>query len=167
MDNNKTVQRPEQWLAVIRIAVGLWFFKALWTKWVLLGGFIPLPMASGRWIETLPKIIGGYVNSNPLQWCRQFLENNVIPNAETFAHLTAVGEGLVGIGLTFGILTRTSSAGALFLLLSYEIAAFGLPFSRHGLRLIMIVAVVAFFFARAGYVWGFDGWWAKREKSGG
>ena len=84
---------------------------------------------------------------------------------DLFAHLTAIGEGLVGIGLTFGLLTRTSAAGTLFLLVMYELAAIGLPYPRHGLRLFMIVAVVAFFFARAGMVWGLDARLSRRTAS--
>ncbi len=152
----------ERWLAVLRIACGVWFIKAIGTKWVLLGGILPLPMASQRWIETMPRILEGYAEVNPLSWGRAFLQDVVIPNAEFFAHLTAIGEGLVGIGLTLGLLTRASSVGALLLLLSYQFGALGLPFSRHGLRLLMMVAVVAFFFARAGAVWGIDAWLSRR-----
>jgi uncharacterized membrane protein YphA (DoxX/SURF4 family) len=155
----------DQWLAVLRIATGAWFIKAIWAKWVLLGGILPVPMASQRWIETLPRIVQAYVEVHPLASCRNFLQHVVIPNAETFAHLTAIGEGLVGIGLTLGLLTRTSAVGGLFLLLSYEFGALGLPFSQHGLRLFMIVAVVAFFFARAGTVWGIDARLSRRAAS--
>jgi len=155
----------DRWLAVLRIAFGAWFIKSVVTKWVLLGGILPLPMASQRWIETMPRILAGYADLNPLAWCRDFLHQFVIPNAEIFAHLTAVGEGLVGIGLTFGLFTRASALGALFLLLSYEIAALGLPFSRHGLRLLMIVAALAFFCARAGAVWGLDARLSRRATS--
>ena len=156
------MRRPDQWLAVLRIATGVWFIKAIFTKWVLIGGILPVPMASQRWIETMPRILQGYVEINPFTWYQSFLQHTVIPNAELFAHLTAVGEGLVGIGLTFGLLTRTSAVGGLFLLLTYQFAALGLPYTRHGLRLFMIVAVVAFFFARAGAVWGLDGWLNRR-----
>lgn len=147
-----------QWLAVLRIATGAWFIKAIWTKWVLIGGILPVPMASQRWIETMPRILEGYAEINPLAFLSSILRHSVIPNVEIFAHLTAIGEGLVGIGLTFGLLTRTSAVGGFFLLLCYEFGALGLPFSRHGLRLLMIVAVVAFFFARAGAIWGCDAW---------
>ncbi len=159
------MRHADQWLAVLRIATGAWFIKAIGTKWVLLGGILPAPMASQRWIETMPRILEGYVAVNPVTWCRGILQHAVIPNAETFAHLTAIGEGLVGIGLTLGLLTRTSAVGGLFLLLSYEFAALGLPYTRHGLRLLMIVVVVAFFFARAGAVWGFDAWLSRRAAS--
>jgi len=159
------MRSAEQWLAILRISTGAWFIKAIGTKWILIGGILPIPVASGRWIETMPKILQGYADINPLEWCRDFLQQFVIPNAELFAHLTAIGEGFVGIGLLFGVATRTSAVGALFLLLSYEIAALGLPFARHGLRLLMIVAVVAFFFARAGAVWGLDAWLSRRAGS--
>ena len=157
------MRHPGQWLAVLRIATGVWFIKAIWTKWVLLGGILPVPMASQRWIETMPKILEGYAEINPLAWLRSILQHSVIPNVEIFAHLTAIGEGLVGIGLTLGLLTRTSAVGGFFLLIIYEFGAMGLPFSRHGLRLLMIVAVVAFFFARAGAVWGCDAWLSRRS----
>ncbi len=152
-----------EWLAVLRIATGAWFIKAIWTKWVLLGGFLPVPMASQRWIETMPRILEGYAEINPLALFSSLLQHSIIPNVEVFAHLTAIGEGLIGIGLTLGLFTRTSAVGGFFLLLCYEIGAMGLPFSRHGLRLLMIVAVVAFFFARAGAVWGCDAWLSRRS----
>jgi len=156
------MRHADRWLAIFRIFTGAWFIKAIGTKWLLLGGILPAPMASQRWIETMPHILEGYAEVNPLAWCRDVLQHAVIPNAEMFAHLTAIGEGLVGIGLTFGLLTRTSAVGGFFLLVVYEIAALGLPFSRHGLKLLTIVAVVAFFFARAGNIWGLDGWLHRR-----
>jgi uncharacterized membrane protein YphA (DoxX/SURF4 family) len=122
-------------------------------------------MASRRWIETMPRILEGYAEVNPLEWCGDILRDVIIPNAEVFAHLTAVGEALAGIGLTLGLFTRTSAAGCLFLLLCYQFAAMGLPFSRHGLRLFLMVAVIAFFFARAGNVWGLDGAVSRRLAS--
>lgn len=158
LTSDSAMRHPDRWLAVLRIATGAWFIKAIWTKWVLVGGILPVPMATQRWIETMPKILERYAEVNPVAMWQSFLQHIVIPNAEVFAHLTAIGEGLVGIGLTFGLLTRTSATGGFFLLLCYEIAAMGVLFSQHGLRLLMIVAVVAFFFARAGAVWGCDAW---------
>lgn len=165
MSSGLAMRHADKWLAILRIATGMWFIKSIWTKWVLLGGVVPVPMASERWIETLPRILSRYAESNPLAWCQGLLEHVLIPNAALFAHLTAIGEGLVGIGLTFGLLTRVSAAGGFFLIVVYEVAALGLPFNQHGLKLFMIVAVVAFFFARAGAVWGCDGWLGRRSTS--
>ena len=162
MNQKDAVHNSGQWLAVLRIAVGAWFIKAVWTKWLLLGGILPLPMASDRWISTMPKILARHIAVNPLDWYQSFLQDIVIPNATLFGHLTAIGEGVVGIGLTFGLLTRYSAVGGLFLLLAYQLSTLGLPFSQHGLRLLMIVAMIAFFFARAGNVWGLDAWLGSR-----
>ncbi|MDH3338774.1 MAG: DoxX family protein [Gammaproteobacteria bacterium] len=166
MSTDSVMRHSDRWLAVLRIATGAWFIKTIGAKWVLLGGVLPVPMASERWIETLPRILEGYAESNPVAWFQALLEDVLIPNAELLAHFTAIGEGLVGIGLTIGLLTRTSAVGGLFLLVVYELAALGLPFSRHGLKLFMILACVAFFFARAGMVWGVDGWLSRRADSG-
>jgi len=159
------MRHSDRWLAILRIATGAWFIKAIISKWMLLGGVLPVPMASERWIGTLPRILEGYAESNPIALLQVLLQDILIPNAELLAHLTAVGEGLVGIGLTFGILTRMSAVGGVFLLVVYELAALGLPFPRHGLKLFMILAFLAFFFARAGMVWGLDGWLSRRTGS--
>ena len=41
---------PERALAALRIVVGAWFVKAVWTKLTLgfAGGFLPYPMVSAR-----------------------------------------------------------------------------------------------------------------------
>ena len=48
-----TMAHPARWLAVLRIVVGLYFVKSLVTKMsiVLLGGVVPVPAVSERWIE--------------------------------------------------------------------------------------------------------------------
>jgi uncharacterized membrane protein YphA (DoxX/SURF4 family) len=83
---------PARWLAVLRMVVGLWFVKSIWTKWVLLGGVVPIPVASTRWIESMSNIVTGYVERHPLPWYADFLEKVVLPNAELFATLTGIGE---------------------------------------------------------------------------
>jgi len=50
------MSHPSRWLAVLRILVGLYFVKALWTKLdlVFLGGFFPWLGVEPRWIEAMP-----------------------------------------------------------------------------------------------------------------
>src|SRR2546430_7039601 len=47
------MRHPERWLAVLRIAVGVWFAKAIFTKLsvTLAWGFLPVPTASDRWLD--------------------------------------------------------------------------------------------------------------------
>lgn len=56
------MRAPECWLAALRIAIGAWFAKALFTKLsvVLLWGFLPVPTASERWVHILPILLTKY-----------------------------------------------------------------------------------------------------------
>src|SRR2546426_1958820 len=119
-----TMRSPERWLAVLRIAVGLWFLKALVTKVsvTLLWGFLPLPAASERWLHVMPILVGKYGEGNPVGLFRDFLQNTVIPHSHVFAQLTAFGEVAVGLGLTAGFLTTLAAGIGLFLVVNYGLA---------------------------------------------
>src|SRR6476659_8585788 len=93
-------RRPAEWLAILRIVVGLYFVKSLVTKMtvVLLGGIVPFPAVSDRWIAVMPKIVAKQASENPLSFYKNFLEGVVLPNSNLFAHLTAWGETVTGIG---------------------------------------------------------------------
>ena len=107
------MSNPSRWLAVLRILVGVWFVKALWSKMdiVLLGGFFPFLGVEPRWLATMPQLVAKQAAENPILWYKAFLENTVLPNAEMFARLTAWGELLVGLSLTFGLLRRSRCLG--------------------------------------------------------
>src|SRR6266536_6142437 len=111
------MRSPERWLAVLRIAVGVWFAKAVFTKLsvTLAWGFLPVPTASDRWLHVMPILVTKYAEGNPIGFFKDFLLNHVVPNSSTYAQLTAFGEAAVGLGLVFGCLT--SLAGAIFLVL--------------------------------------------------
>jgi hypothetical protein len=53
------MSRPAQWLALLRIVVGLYFVKSLVTKMsvVMVGGVLPVPVVSERWLTVMPKIV--------------------------------------------------------------------------------------------------------------
>lgn len=155
---------PDLWLAVLRIVVGLWFLKSLLSKltvvWV--GGALPVPTASARWIGFLPNRLQEWAEINPFGPYREFLHTVALPNAALFAQLTAFGEVAVGIGLTLGFLTGYASLVGLFLTANYLLASLGLPFDRQGFHLLLIACLLAFLAARAGRVLGLDGWFAQR-----
>ena len=69
------VEHAAQWIAVLRIAVGLYFVKSLVSKMsiVLLGGFLPFPTVSERWISVMPKIVAKQASENPILFYKQFL----------------------------------------------------------------------------------------------
>ncbi|HEU5040820.1 MAG TPA: TQO small subunit DoxD [Gemmatimonadales bacterium] len=154
-----TMDRPAQWLAVLRLAVGLYFVKSLVTKMsiVMLGGVLPVPAVSARWIEVMPKIVAKQASENPILFYKQFLEGTVLTHPELFAQLTAWGETVVGLGLTLGFLTGVSSLVGLFLVTNYGLATQWMSPGQQGFHLVLFVLMLSFFFSRAGRVWGLDG----------
>src|ERR1044071_774141 len=122
-----TMRHPERWLAVLRIAVGVWFAKAIFTKLsiTLAWGFLPVPTASDRWLHVMPILATKYAEGNPITVFKEFLLGTVVPNSHVYAQLTAFGEAAVGLGLVFGCWTVLASAIGLVLVVNYGLAAPG------------------------------------------
>lgn len=154
-----TIEHAAVWLAIIRIAVGLYFVKSLVTKMsiVLVGGFLPFPAVSDRWIGVMPTIVTKQASENPILFYKHFLENTVLTHGELFAHLTAWGETFVGIGLTLGFLTGLSSLIGLFLVVNYGLATQWMSPGQQGFHLLLTLLMILFFFSRAGRTLGLDG----------
>ncbi len=159
-----TQRHPDRWLAVLRIAVGLWFLKSVTTKLSVFFalGIIPLPTASERWINFLPQRLLDYAGTLQIDWYSNFLLGTVIPNAQVFAHFTAFGEAVVGLGLTLGLVTRATSAVGLAIMANYLLATFWVGFCQQGFHMLLIACMIAFFVAGAGRTWGLDGWLTER-----
>jgi thiosulfate dehydrogenase [quinone] large subunit len=160
-----TMSHPAEWLAVLRIVVGLYFVKSLVTKMSIgmLGGVLPIPIVSERWLEVMPKIVTRQASENPIAFYKQFLEGTVIPNSTVFAQLTAWGETAVGIGLTLGLLTGVASIVGLLLVTNYGLATQWMSPGQQGFHIVLFFLMLAFLFARVGRTWGVDGWLARRK----
>lgn len=160
-----TMSHPAEWLAVLRIVVGLYFVKSLVTKMtlVMLGGVLPVPAVSARWLEVMPKIVTKQASENPIAFYKHFLDATVLPNSNLFAHLTAWGETVVGIGLTLGLLTGLASLIGLILVINYGLATQWMSPGQQGFHLVLFFLMLAYFFARAGRTWGLDAWLARRR----
>jgi uncharacterized membrane protein YphA (DoxX/SURF4 family) len=157
------MDHPAQWLAVVRIGVGLYFVKSLITKMsvMLAGGFLPVPVVSDRWMSVMPKIVAKQASENPLLFYKHFLENTVLTHSDTFAHLTAWGETVVGLGLTLGLLTGLASFIGLILVTNYGLATQWMSPGQQGFHMLLFLLMITFFFSRAGRTWGLDGWIAR------
>src|SRR5512138_1397144 len=154
---------PQRWLAVLRLTVGLWFLKSLFTKLSigLLAGVIPVPVASERWIATMPKLIAKYAADNPFPAYKAFLLGSVVPN-HAYAHLTALGEVAVGLSLTLGLLTELGAAFGALQVIMYGLAVQHMSSGQQGFHVMLLAMMVAFLFAHAGRCWGLDGWLWRR-----
>jgi thiosulfate dehydrogenase (quinone) large subunit len=160
-----TMNQPDRWLALLRIVVGLYFVKSLITKMSILylGGVVPFPMVSDRWINVMPKIVARQASENPLLFYKHFLEETVLTHSALFAQLTAWGETVVGLGLTLGLLTGLASLVGLMLVTNYGLATQWMSPGQQGFHIVLFFLMLVFFLARAGRTWGLDGLIARRK----
>lgn len=149
---------PDRWLVLLRVVVGVWFLKAVWTKLTLsfLWGMVPYPAVSPRFLNFHPKRVAEFAAGNPFGWYKEFLETTVLPHAKLFAILQSYGEACVGIGLVLGLFTGLSALVGLFLSLNYGLAGQWMGFSQQGFHLVLVTSMVIFLGTRAGRVWGLD-----------
>jgi uncharacterized membrane protein YphA (DoxX/SURF4 family) len=164
-DRSVDPSHAADWLAVLRIAVGLYFAKAVITKLtiVLAGGVLPVPAVSDRWLATMPKIVEKQAAGNPIGFYKDFLEQTVLTHSGLFAHLTAWGETVAGLGLTLGLFTGLASLVGLSLVINYGLATQWMSSGQQGFHLLLFTLMLAFFFSRAGRRWGLDGVIAERK----
>jgi YVTN family beta-propeller protein len=169
-DAKRAMRHPDRWLALLRITVGLWFLKSILTKIsiALLAGFIPTPVASPRWIATMPKLIARYAADNPFPAYKAFLLGTVVPN-HAYAHLTALGEVAVGLSLTFGLLTEVGAVFGALQVITYGLAVQHMSSGQQGFHVMLLAMMLAFLFAGAGRTWGLDAvlaerWVMRRER---
>lgn len=159
------MRSPERWLAILRIAVGLWFAKAVVTKLsvTLAWGFLPVPTASDRWLHAMPSLVAKYAEGNPIGFFKDFLLHTVVPHSTLFAQLTAFGEAAVGLGLVFGCLTVLASGIGLVLVAHYALAVQWQGSAQQGFHYLLIASLVVLLATRAGRTWGLDGWARARR----
>lgn len=155
---------PEGWLVVLRLGVGLYFAKALWTKLTIgtVAGVVPALLVQQRWIAVMPKIVAKQAAENPIAWYKAFLEQVVIPNADLFAILTAWGEVVAGVGLVLGLCSGMASLAGLWLTINYGLATQHMSPGQFGFHYTLLFAMIVLFGARAGRYWGLDAWIAER-----
>lgn len=158
------MRSPERWLAVLRIVVGCWFAKSLFTKLTiaLAWGFLPVPAASPRWLATMPKLLARYAAENPFPAYREFLLDTVAPS-HAFAHLTAIGEVAIGLSLVLGLFTVLGAAAGAAQVIFYGLAVQHTSPGQQGFHVMLLAMMIAFLFTRAGRRWGLDGWLRARH----
>jgi uncharacterized membrane protein YphA (DoxX/SURF4 family) len=159
---------PEAWLALLRVVVGAWFLKAVWTKLTLglAWGVLPYPTVSPRFVAFHPKRVAEFAAGNPIGWYKDFLEQTVLPNAALFATLQVWGEVAVGIGLVFGLATRLTACVGLYLAVTFGLASQWMSFGQQGFHLLLVTSMVIFLGAGAGRAWGLDALLLRRAGPG-
>jgi thiosulfate dehydrogenase [quinone] large subunit len=156
---------PQTWIAVLRVVVGAWFLKAVWTKLVVkvLWGVVPYPAVSPRFLGFHPTRVAEFAAGNPVGWYKDFLEGTVLPNSRTFATLQAYGEAAVGLGLVLGLFTGLTALVGVVLSVNYGLASQWMSFGQQGFHVLLVTSMVVFLGSRAGRAWGLDGWILTRR----
>lgn len=95
--------------AALRIGVGIFFlvfgeYKVFGTQFTLGGGFL-------SWINR-------FIAHGAYSFMLPMLRNFVVPHSTLIAFLVAYGEFAIGLGLIFGVLTRTASFFGLLLMVA-------------------------------------------------
>ncbi len=150
-------------VACARILTGLLFIAAGYSK------------VTGQFIQTAFAKSAEQMGREGWPIWRSFLQSAVLPNAQTFAWVVALGELAVGIGLLLGFLTRVAAGGGLLLMLSILL---GQSYSGAGASwdkwvtagLTTKFALLLFWLllaADAGSTWALDARLKKRQGGGG
>ncbi len=144
----------EQWLAILRIGVGLWWLESVRHK--------PLrKFVSGQMINWSVSL----AENHPVPAFGSLIKRTLEPNATWFPFLVLAGETAVGIGLTFGFLTPISALVGIFLNLNYLALAGVRPKDitvnaayqcEQGQNFMMIASEIVIFVLAAGSVWSID-----------
>jgi len=154
------------WIALLRIVVGAWFLKAVWTKLTIASVWgIPLPAVSQRFIGFQPKRVAEFAAGNPVGWYKDFLENIVLPNAALFAKFQTYGEVAIGIGLILGFCVGLTALVGLFLTVNYGLATQWMSFGQQGFHVMLVTSMIVLLGSRAGRAWGADGLILRRASS--
>jgi thiosulfate dehydrogenase [quinone] large subunit len=130
---------PQTGIALLRIVVGAWFLKAVWTK-LTLGtsrAWCPYPAVSPRFLAFHPSAWPSSPVDNPVGWYKDFLQSDRVAARERFATLQAYGEVVVGVGLVLGLLTRLAALVGLALSLNYGLATQWMSFGQQGFHVLL------------------------------
>jgi len=159
---------PQFWMAALRVVVGAWFLKAVWTKLTIafVLGVVPYPVVSSRFLAFHPKRVVEFAAGNPVAWYKDFLEGTVLPHAKLWATLQAYGEVAVGVGLVLGLLTGLSALVGFFLTVNYGLATQWMSFGQQGFHVLLTTAMIIFVTTRAGRAWGIDALILSRARAG-
>ncbi len=145
----------EDWMAFLRIAVGLWWLESVRHK--PLRKFVSGQMT--KWVSDL-------ADNHPVTAYGTLIKRTVLPSASWFPYLNLAGELAVGIGLVFGIFTPFAALVAIFLNLNYLALAGVRPTKdinvnrcyqcEQGQNLMMIASEIVIFATGAWAVWSLD-----------
>lgn len=141
-------QSDAEWLAILRIGLGLWWLESVRHKDLpdfLRGG------AMG-WVESLTK-------DHPIPPFARMVQRVSLATPRrrvVTSWLVVIGEFCVGISITLGLLTYAGLIVGMFLNLNYLLLAGLKDQGEQGQNLMMLLISIVLFATAAGMTWGLD-----------
>jgi thiosulfate dehydrogenase [quinone] large subunit len=154
MDDTFGFLTGSQWLALLRIGIGLWWLKSILHK--PFKKFVNGQMVN--WTVAL-------ADNHPVPAFGKAIKGIVAPYVSWFPYLILLGETSVAIGLILGFLTPVSLVVAIFLNLNYLLLAGVRPRElsvnaayqcEQGQNWNMIIAEIVLLVLAAGSTWSLD-----------
>jgi thiosulfate dehydrogenase [quinone] large subunit len=134
-----------QWLAVLRIGLGLWWVESFRHK------------DKAAWLKRGAGISWGasVADKHKWQFVRKGFDVVVKPHPKLMAYVVVFGELAIGLGLVFGFLTPIAAAAGLVLNLIYFVLMIT-DWAEQGQNLMMALASVVVLGSHAWNVWSID-----------
>jgi len=134
-----------EWLAVLRIGIGLWWLESFRHK------------DKRAWLERNAGISWASSVAAKHRWSfvQRGFAAGVAPRPRLMTWLVLGSELAIGIGLVLGLLTPVAAAGGLLLNLTYLVLMIH-DWAEQGQNWSMAVAEVVILFAHGGQTWSLD-----------
>ena len=145
--NTTTWLTAAEWLAVLRIGLGLWWFESFRHK------------DKAAWFQRGAGISWGQSVAEKHKWAfvKQGFDVIVVPRPKVMAYVVVFGELAIGLGLIFGFLTPIAAVAGILLNVMYFILMIS-DWAEQGQNFMMILASVVVLGAHAWNTWSIDHW---------
>lgn len=141
-------QSDAEWLAILRIGLGLWWLESVRHK------NLPDFVRGGAmgWVESLTK-------DHPIPPFARMVQRVSLATPRrrvVTSWLVVIGEFCAGISITLGLLTYAGLIVGMFLNLNYLLLAGLKDQGEQGQNLMMLLISIVLFATAAGMTWGLD-----------
>jgi len=136
-----------EWLAVLRIGLGLWWFESFRHK------------DKAAWFQRGAGISWGKSVAEKHQWpfVKKGFDAVVAPRPKAMAYVVVFGELAIGLGLIFGVLTPIAAIAGILLNLMYFVLMIS-DWAEQGQNFMMILASVVVLGTHAWHTWSIGHW---------
>jgi thiosulfate dehydrogenase [quinone] large subunit len=138
----------KKWLAILRIYLGAFFLSGSLEKFTT------------SYIGEFSRMASRWAHDSSFEMYRNFLDQWVLPHAKFYAYFTAIGEFCVGVSLLFGILSGLGVILGVLIYINYLLGSDEKEVIWRSSHVIVSLFVVLF--TKAGRVFGFDKYLAKK-----